>query len=305
MRKAARFLLAAAIAIEASAPLFADNHYPRISELTNDDVVYGQLEGDVAAYYEDVLNGRPAPALGIYVYRTRKGDSLYSVAAQVNVPYEAIATANDIERPRDFHVGTRLLIPNCPGLFIPRAPRTELDYLMAAWREKSPATGVDVSLYESSGLTRYYFVPGAQFQPIERAFFLGILFRFPLPHAVVTSEYGMRIDPFTGRLSFHSGIDLAAPWGTDVYAARDGVVQYVGRNRTYGNFVLLKHDDGYQTLYGHLSSVSVRLNDYVPSGMIIGKVGSTGLSTGPHLHFEIRHLGRTEDPAPLLPMGDQ
>jgi len=113
----------------------------------------------------------------------------------------------------------------------------------------------------------------------------------------------MRVDPFTRQIAFHSGIDLAAPWGTDVYAARSGRVAEVGRDDTYGNYILLDHAGGYQTLYGHLSRILVRLHQEVTSGMIIGKVGSSGMSTGPHLHFEIRFRGRPEDPAPLLPMG--
>ncbi len=304
-RAGRRLLVAAALlslSVGGVARLWADDPYPVIKSLTNDDVLYRQLEDDVALYYERIQNNKPPPPLGIFAYRTRKGDDLYGIAAQVNLPYEAIATANHLAHPEAFPPGTRLLIPNMPGLFIPVTPETELDYLMTAWRTKTGDAGQFVSLIEGGGSTKFYFVPGARFHALERAYFLNVLFRFPLPKAVVTSRFGMRIDPFTHQLAFHSGIDLAAPWGTDVYAARGGEVAEVGRDFTYGNYIILDHSGGYQTVYGHLSSILVRLHERVTSGMIIGKVGSSGLSTGPHLHFEIRLRGRPEDPALLLPM---
>jgi murein DD-endopeptidase MepM/ murein hydrolase activator NlpD len=112
----------------------------------------------------------------------------------------------------------------------------------------------------------------------------------------------MRLSPFTGHSQFHNGIDLAAPTGTDVYAARDGnVVEVKKGDPLLGNFVRLDHGDGYQTVYGHLSRIDSSLNSHVLSGTIIGKVGSTGMSTGPHLHFEIRRKGHPEDPVSFLP----
>ena len=300
-----RLLVALALAtflIASAAPLPAEDPYPVIKSLTNDDVLYRQLEDNVALYYQRIQNGKPPPPLGIFAYRTRKGDDLYGIAAQVNLPYETIATANHLVHPEAFAPGTHLIIPNMPGLFVPAVPRTELDYLMTAWRTKTGDAGQFVNLIEGGDSGRYYFVPGARFHPLERAYFLNVLFRFPLPKAVVTSRFGMRVDPFTRQVAFHSGIDLAAPWGTDVYAARSGTVAEVGRDFTYGNYIILDHSAGYQTVYGHLSSILVRLHEEVTSGMIIGKVGSSGLSTGPHLHFEIRLRGRPEDPAPLLPM---
>ncbi len=83
-------------------------------------------------------------------------------------------------------------------------------------------------------------------------------------------------------------------------ASRDGVVIATGTDREYGNYIELKHIDGYQTFYGHLERILVQLNQTIASGMIIGKVGNTGLSTGPHLHFEVRYHGKAEDPMKVL-----
>jgi len=117
-----------------------------------------------------------------------------------------------------------------------------------------------------------------------------------------SSGYGLRTDPTDGRVVNHPGFDLAAKTGTAVAAAARGTVVHAGPAGTYGNLVTLRHDNGFETRYAHLSSVDVKVGDVVEAGADLGKVGSTGYSTGPHLHFEIRHDGQPIDPAPLLPL---
>lgn len=104
----------------------------------------------------------------------------------------------------------------------------------------------------------------------------------------LSSRFGMRRDPFTGRRAFHAGYDYAARRGTPVLAAATGVVSYVGRLGNYGNAVRIKHGDGVSTLYGHLLTTYIAPGRYVRRGEIIAEVGSTGRSSGPHLHYEIR-----------------
>ncbi len=117
-----------------------------------------------------------------------------------------------------------------------------------------------------------------------------------------TSGYGMRADPVHGNLVNHTGFDLAAATGTQVSAAAPGTVIHAGPAGTYGNLVTLRHENGFETRYAHLSAVDVRVGDLVSEGQDLGKIGTTGHSTGPHLHFEIRHGGTAIDPAPLLPL---
>ena len=108
--------------------------------------------------------------------------------------------------------------------------------------------------------------------------------------------------PYAGFAHFHAGIDVAEPAGTVVLAADDGVVATVASGNTgYGNYVVIAHSSGITTLYGHLLSASLRSGQFVAAGGEIGRVGSTGLSTGPHLHFEVRRAGRPVDPNPWLP----
>lgn len=117
---------------------------------------------------------------------------------------------------------------------------------------------------------------------------------------VLTSGYGYRPDPVL-KVNTHPGVDLAAKMGTPVAAASGGTVTHAGPAGTYGNLVMIKHDNGFETRYAHLSAVDVKAGQRVEAGELVGKVGSTGYSMGPHLHFEVRKDGKTLDPEPLLP----
>lgn len=127
--------------------------------------------------------------------------------------------------------------------------------------------------------------------------------RFALPvTGRASSGYGERVDPINHTTSLHPGFDLAAPTGTQVGAARGGEVVHAGPAGTYGNLVIVRHEDGFETRYAHLSEVHVKKGDRVETGQDVGAVGSTGHSTGPHLHFEIRKEGKALDPKPYLPL---
>ncbi len=274
--------------------------YPEITELTiAKDPLFRQQQELTDLAYQEIAGARNPGDLALFQYRTRVGDSLFSLASRFNVPYETLATLNGL-RMAAVSTGQILLVPTQPGIFLALDHPSELDRLMEAWR-LNDSSGIRLTIRRVSGSERVLFYPGQRFHPLERAFFLGILFRFPLPKGRITSSFGVRSNPFTGHPTFHAGIDLGAPTGTEVYAARDGKVSDTGNDRVLGRFVRLDHGDGYETVYGHLSVVSVSLHQEVRSGMILGKVGSTGLSTGPHLHFEIRRQGHAQDPVPLLP----
>ncbi|MCE1201468.1 MAG: M23 family metallopeptidase [Bacteroidia bacterium] len=113
----------------------------------------------------------------------------------------------------------------------------------------------------------------------------------------ITSHYGVRLDPFYKVYKFHEGVDFSTPVGTEVFATGDGVVESVDRNYFgYGNTIIINHGFGYQTLYAHLSSFSVKRGEKVKRGQKIGKTGNTGKSTSPHLHYEVRKGGRPVNP---------
>lgn len=124
--------------------------------------------------------------------------------------------------------------------------------------------------------------------------------RLPLIGASLTSRYGMRWHPVRGGYRAHSGIDLAAPAGSPIYAPAAGVVSAAGWDGGYGISVMIEHGGGLQTRYGHMSRLAVAVGQTVSAGSVIGFVGTTGLSTGPHLHYEIRSRGRAIDPMMVI-----
>ena len=126
----------------------------------------------------------------------------------------------------------------------------------------------------------------------------------PVTTANFTSGFGVRSDPFRGAAAMHAGIDLAGPIGTPIYATADGVVGRAEWANGYGNLVELEHGKGIQTRYGHLSKILVKPNTRIKRGDLIALMGSTGRSTGSHLHYEVRIDGRAVNPVPFLQSSD-
>lgn len=126
-------------------------------------------------------------------------------------------------------------------------------------------------------------------------------FDYTMPvNGVKTSGFGYRIHPLTGKRSFHYGVDIGAPLGTAIVSFADGTVEQVGYNSVYGNYMFIRHADGILTFYGHCSSISAVEGQLVKMGDRVAKVGSTGWSTGPHLHLEVRSGDTILDPTNYL-----
>jgi len=125
----------------------------------------------------------------------------------------------------------------------------------------------------------------------------------PVEGGYYSSNYGYRLDPITGRSTFHTGVDVIASPGTPVMAAAGGVVSTVAYVSEYGNIVEVDHDNGLTTRYAHLSRSHVRVGDVVMKGQVIARVGATGRTTGPHLHFEVREKGVPLNPNKFLALG--
>lgn len=122
--------------------------------------------------------------------------------------------------------------------------------------------------------------------------------QWPVPSCtLITSRFGYRVAPTTGASTYHGGLDIGAGMGASIVAAGAGDVIYAGANGGYGNCVMIDHGNGVVTVYAHMSSIGVSYGQYVTAGQYVGAVGSTGVSTGPHCHFEIRINGAQTDPA--------
>ncbi|OAQ20563.1 M23 family metallopeptidase [Thermosulfurimonas dismutans] len=133
--------------------------------------------------------------------------------------------------------------------------------------------------------------------------YLKVLSKVPIGkpcRGYISSRYGRRKDPFTGKPAFHTGIDIVSYPGTPIRATADGKVIYAGNHSGYGKVVVIRHGFGYSTLYGHLKKIKVRAGQKVKRGQVIGYLGNTGRSTGPHLHYEIRRYGRYLNPSKYL-----
>lgn len=162
-------------------------------------------------------------------------------------------------------------------------------------------SGREVPIYrfeDEDGIVDYYSRDG---ESVRR-----LLMRTPIDGARISSRFGMRHHPVLGYGRMHRGIDFAAPTGTPIYAAGDGVIEIIGRQNGFGNYIRIRHSGGISTAYAHMSRFAKGLSkgDRVAQGEIIGYVGSTGLATGPHLHYEILRNGSQINPLDLdLPTG--
>ncbi|MCL2093452.1 MAG: M23 family metallopeptidase [Treponema sp.] len=282
---------------------------PLIPRLDSRDQVFRQFIADVEAGRRQLFSsprGYPGlRALGsqltIYSYIPAEHEDLLSIAARTNIPYSTLVSLNRLSNRDDIIAGRPLLLPSIPGLFIPEAPETDLERLLLSSRtDQNLSEGVRVSIPRGGGTEGYIFIPGDDFSATERIFYFNREFRFPLRNYRVSSMYGPRVNPVTGTPTIHRGLDLAAPEGTEVYATRRGTVIDIGNDPILGRYIILAHDNNWVSLYGHLSAVETSLQREVLSGSLIGRVGSTGQSTGPHLHFELRQDGQSRDPARLL-----
>jgi murein DD-endopeptidase MepM/ murein hydrolase activator NlpD len=282
--------------------------YPLILRLDPGDTGFRQYLQDVAGSRQRLFNRertgetaeRIAEALTIYRY-SPEGEDIFTLAARCNIPYAAIATLNRAAHPADLPEADPILLPSIPGIFVYPDSGSDLERLAASARSSGQAgEAVSLSITVQKEKRRVFFYPGADFSPTERNFFLHPGFRFPLRTFRLTSPYGMRRNPITGKLRLHEGMDLAAPQGTGVYAAADGIVTETGDDPVYGRYIIIKHRDNWATLYGHLQKIAAALRSEVRSGSLIGNVGSTGQSTGPHLHFELRRNGQARDPGKYL-----
>ncbi len=128
----------------------------------------------------------------------------------------------------------------------------------------------------------------------------GIPQHLPASLEFISSGFGFRADPFTGGGAFHAGLDFRGPYGAPIYAAAQGVVSFAGVKQGYGNCIEIDHGNGLMTRYAHMSAFGARLGDKVSAGNRIGAIGSTGRSTGPHLHFEVRINDQAVNPRPFL-----
>ena len=238
-------------------------------------------------------------------YRVKSGDMIGFIADDFNITQDTIISVNNIRQSRLIQPGQYLKIPSMPGIIYAVKKSGETPASIAEKYEINAekcalVNNLTVSSELAAGTS--IFVPDAELDWATRQEINGDLFKKPL-HARywLSSPYGWRDSPFTsGKRTFHGGMDMAVAKGTPIYAALDGKVTATGYNATYGNYVIITHHSGYKTLYGHMSTITCKKGNFVYTNTMIGRVGSTGMSTGPHLHFTVYKNGKTVNPALLL-----
>ncbi|OQA97031.1 MAG: Murein DD-endopeptidase MepM [Spirochaetes bacterium ADurb.Bin218] len=241
-------------------------------------------------------NESELPELKFYRYKVKKGENFWVVLSRCSMDMDTLMSVNNLTSPFEVTAGTTLYIPNMRGVIVATEKKKDIIDMLAT-------EGIDMKYIKHVNgdyfwNKKFVFVPNGKISAIERALFLGKAFLSPLKELRTTSGFGSRRDPFDSkRTEFHKGIDLGCAVGTKVHAARSGRIVFCGYMDGYGNLVVIEHEFGYQSYYGHLSTIKVKLGDYVKTGELIAFSGNTGRSTGPHLHFEIKKNGNSLNPA--------
>ena len=244
--------------------------------------------------------------------RLKQGETIQDLASRFGLSVAEVAKANELNSPTDVQVGDLVLLPGVQAkttydrlLQIREAERKareeEERRLAEERRQREEARRKQQEEQRRLEQARVRQQQQVQSQPRLRranAVVAAAGYRWPMSNFTITTYFGRR-----GVFQrFHTGIDLAAPTGTPIYAARAGQVDTAGWSRFgYGLHVILDHGGAQETLYGHMSRIVVRPGQWVTRGDLIGYVGSTGWSTGPHLHFEVRVGGAARDPMAYLP----
>lgn len=281
---------------------YQGSDFPVFSKPLNQDFLYKEFLSEISYNYSCISSQNFLP-LRLAYYKPEKFDDLYRVANYFQLSVDTIASVNNLYSQYLFDINETYLIPNCEGIFV------DIDNINSI---KKIGEKYNISLesilyinhlksIDNISKIEKVFVPLAHFSREEKILFLGSLFRDPLKgKGSLTSPFGTRIDPFTHKPTFHGGIDIAVPIGTNVYPAMPGKVVFTGYSGNYGNLVIVEHGYGYETYYGHLSKIFTQKGKKIGYDDIIALSGNTGKTTGPHLHFEIRYNKKRLNPSNLL-----
>jgi len=231
----------------------------------------------------------------------QSGDNISNLAIKFGLNQDSIISVNKITNTRLLQIGKVLKIPNQDGILHTVKSGENLSVIAEKYKANVEAIKTVNELF-SDKITpgTELFIPGAKLDWSRLQEINGDLFMWPVS-GNITSSFGWRRDPFNKNMrQLHNGIDIKSSTGTPVRAAMAGRVSAVGFDNVFGNYVLISHNSGYRTLYGHMSVIRTKTGSYVAQGERIGDVGNTGQSTGSHLHFTVYKNGVATNPRVLL-----
>ncbi len=296
-------IITVCIAVSVSLNLRAEDQVEKL-----DSLVY-QDNSELKSIREDIKQAiytvksrrseRNLPELKFYTYKVKENENFWVVMSKCSLDMDTLMSVNNLTSPFQVVPGTTLFIPNMRGIIVPGTNLKSIYTALAA--DKIDIRYVKAINKSDTLDKKFIFIPCGKISTIEKSLFLGTAFFSPIQYGRKTSGFGTRKNPFNGRRTeFHKGIDLGCPSGTKVHASRRGEVVFSGYEEGYGNLVIVEHEFGYRSYYGHLSRRLVKVGQSVKPGQILAMSGNTGRSTGPHLHFEIRKNGRALNPMTFL-----
>jgi murein DD-endopeptidase MepM/ murein hydrolase activator NlpD len=252
-----------------------------------------------------VAEGWKAAGIEITEHTIKQKENFWKVARAYRVDIDTIVGANQDLKKLQAALGQKIRIPNQRGVLHRIDGEDSIQTLSSLYAVSAASIMTANNLQDKNILPPgvELFIPGAR--PVrltgEMSARYGLrgIFGSPLPGRI-TSTIGMRKHPVGGFRGRHTGVDLAAAEGTRIAAAAAGVVKDTGEGEYIGKFVILSHKDSYTTVYGHCSQTLVKKGQQIKRGQVIARVGNTGRTTGPHLHFEIRKNGIPQDPLSYL-----
>jgi murein DD-endopeptidase MepM/ murein hydrolase activator NlpD len=264
-------------------------------------------------YINHIVKNVTFDVIALHIIEVKRGDNFWKIAKKYGVNIDTLIGSNPYWETLIARVKQHIVVPSRKGVIHFINNFDEIKELVELYKTTPDA----IVVQNLPPLYRYYykffgdigpiavFIKGAHpititmTKRMAKQFRLREMFRSPLGGRF-SSFFGGRIHPIFRTHRFHNGVDIAARYGTLVGAACRGTVVSIGWMGGYGKTVIISHPNGFRTLYGHLSRIYVRRGQHVHSGKIIGRVGSTGWSTGPHLHFTIWHNGKLINPMKVL-----
>lgn len=245
------------------------------------------------------------PGVEFTIYTASQHDTIWKIRSRFNVSIETIISANPHLKEMNISAGDRIVIPSQDGALVAiddyfdvRRMKKILNYDDDVAGDYKPRL---FRLISPDDMRLVFFqdaIPEIVNSDIKSIYRYKLAFLSPLNVGFFTSMFGDRISPFShgGETSFHNGIDIATRTGSPIRSVREGIVFFAGWRDGYGNTVIIQHHDGYTSMYAHCLKIFVKKGDWVEKGDIISTVGSTGRSTGPHLHYTIMRHGIAINP---------
>ena len=283
-----------------------ENYLPKIPQITS----IANIDGKVSEIFYDyissdnTLNSDGVIGVKYEEYTIGEGENLTTISRKIGVNLDTLVSVNKITNANKLKPGQKIIIPNRNGLLYTIKQNENIEDVASKYDIQLNRILAFNKIDEISDIEigDDIFLPGAKYTLDERIEKFGQMFSLPVTVTRISSLFGYRVHPITKVRTKHTGVEIPGSLNTPVYAARKGKVIFAGYSGGYGNLVIVRHDKGYTTYYGHLNKITTKIGANVGVGVMIGRMGSTGNSTGSHLHFEVRRNGEALNPIDFIPI---